>query len=480
VRKSLRTLFLLAASYSLLFACGPSAGQTGQTAGAQPKSQQAPKAQAGKPTSAAPMGPAAPQSTHYPILLLAFGSDPSWSLRVGQKGPERLDRANYPPIALEAAEVTHDSGADSWTYHAKDTATGATLALHLSREACSGPTPPATAMGTPSAASTVAAAPGKFTFRASVEHSQIGTLTGCARIAAELFPKINNQASDDDDEVKNKPPVSTVTNAKAPVAVAFITPAHRLVFKRGEAVRIVAQDGYQPAISHDGKRLLFTHDEKGGDRTISLYDFATGKTSEVLRGQVQQAVWSMDDTRIAFLKNDGAKWRLWLAPASSPDKAAQIYSGEIAALFGWSDGSTLLGEDPNAVLWIEEGGGVKQTVARREVYGDTVAASTASKIDVHPLNPDLLLVSSESVKPGGADVRTGNGFGFFLYEVRSKRRVAMNTPNLATQDAEWSRDGFQIFFTGTDSSKKSSTYRIFWDGIGLRRYIDGTSLVVGQ
>src|SRR6185437_1732032 len=42
--------------------------------------------------------PSAPQSKHYPILLLASGNNPAWSLRIGQKGPERLDRPGYPPI----------------------------------------------------------------------------------------------------------------------------------------------------------------------------------------------------------------------------------------------------------------------------------------------------------------------------------------------------------------------------------------------
>ena len=37
-----------------------------------------------------PVGPAAPQSRHYPILLIAQGSEPSWSLRLGMKGPERF------------------------------------------------------------------------------------------------------------------------------------------------------------------------------------------------------------------------------------------------------------------------------------------------------------------------------------------------------------------------------------------------------
>ncbi|HYU22856.1 MAG TPA: hypothetical protein VEM60_06900, partial [Candidatus Dormibacteraeota bacterium] len=50
------------------------------------------------PAKKLPAGPQAPQSTHYPILILAFGNDPNWSLRIGQKGPERLDRPGYPPI----------------------------------------------------------------------------------------------------------------------------------------------------------------------------------------------------------------------------------------------------------------------------------------------------------------------------------------------------------------------------------------------
>jgi uncharacterized membrane protein len=70
-------------------------------------------AQVAPPVKKPPMGPAAPQSTHYPILLLAFGNDPNWSLRLGLRGPERLDRPGYPPIPLEPAEVSHEATADS-------------------------------------------------------------------------------------------------------------------------------------------------------------------------------------------------------------------------------------------------------------------------------------------------------------------------------------------------------------------------------
>src|SRR6266853_2820169 len=113
------------------------------------------------PPKKLPAGPPAPQSTHYPIFILAFGNNPNWSLRIGQKGPERMDRPGYPPIPLEPAEVTHEAAADSWTYHAKDSATGAAVAVHLTREACNDATDDNLNPAPPPAI--------KYSFRASVD-----------------------------------------------------------------------------------------------------------------------------------------------------------------------------------------------------------------------------------------------------------------------------------------------------------------------
>src|ERR1700720_662186 len=173
-----------------------------------------------KPPSSPTAGaaPNAPQSKHYPILLLASGNNPARSLRIGQKGPERLDRPGYPPIILEAAEVTNETAGEAWTYHAKDTGTGAAIAIHLSREGCSD-----------------GMSATKYTFRSVVEHPQLGTLSGCARIAAELFPRITNQSEDDpDDPAKKKPtPETTVTGFKVPTAVAYINAAGKIVVTHG-------------------------------------------------------------------------------------------------------------------------------------------------------------------------------------------------------------------------------------------------------
>ena len=93
----------------------------------------------GKPTAPqtateAPI--ASPVSRHYPILIMAHGNDPAWSLRLGMKGPERLDRTGYPPIILDPAEVTSETPGVSWTYHAKDDVTGADVSVKLAREPC--------------------------------------------------------------------------------------------------------------------------------------------------------------------------------------------------------------------------------------------------------------------------------------------------------------------------------------------------------
>ncbi|OLB36359.1 MAG: hypothetical protein AUH11_11515 [Acidobacteria bacterium 13_2_20CM_57_17] len=425
-----------------------------------------------------PAGPAAPQSTHYPIFILAFGNDPNWSLRIGLKGPERMDRPGYPPIPLEAADVTHEAAADSWTYHAKDSATGAAVAIHLTREACTDAKNDTLTLTPPPS--------GKYSFRASVEHAQLGSMTGCGRIAAELFPRINNQPDqEEEDDAKKKPPVpaSSVTSFKSPVSAAYLNLAGKIVFKRGATNHLIGSEGSQLAVSHDGKRLLYTHEDKPEDRAIFLYDFATEKSTELVRGQVQQAFWSLDDARFAFMKFVDGKWHLWSAPIASPETAASVFPGDIVAIHGWVDTQTILVDDLQQLSWVTDTGTIQQAIPEKDILGDAFGSSSAGTFRVHPLNPDLLLVSAEWLKPPASvpsDTHTGGSFGFFLYEIRSKRRTLLCPLNMLSQNAEWSRDGFQIFFTGADSARRYATYHMFWDGIGLQKYVSGTSLAIGQ
>ena len=463
---------LLALVFALFHLTTPNGALIAQAPTPSPPAKTPPKV-----PDAAPL-PAAPVSKHYPILVVAHGTEPAWSLRLGMKGPERLDRANYPPLVLDPVETSADEPGKAWTYHAKDEATGAEVMVKLFRDACSD-----------------AGAETKYTFRVVVEHAQIGTLNGCGQSMPELFPEFRkkNQISPDDnpdandkdkDKDKDKKTVlDPITNFKLPVSVAYLSPAKKVIFKRGAVVRQVAAEGYQLAVSHDGSKLLYTRDEQGGARAIVLYDFSTAKSTELLRGVVQQAVWSPDDMRFAFLKFVEGKWRLWTAPLASPDSLTAFFPGDITSIDGWVDAHTILVDDLQKLSWVSDDGTVQRALSEKEIFGDTIGLSSANTVRIHPLNPDLLLVSAEWLKPPPGtpiDKGTGTGQGFFLYEITSKRRIILSPLDMFAQDAEWSKDGLQIFFTGTDASRNSAIYRAFWDGSGLQKYAAGLNLAIGK
>jgi uncharacterized membrane protein len=430
------------------------------------------RAQAPAPTkkpSSSPVTPAAPQSKHYPILLLASGNNPAWSLRIGQKGPERLDRPGYPPITLEPSEVAHDPSGDAWTYHAKDTGTGTAITIHLSREAC---------FDGMSAT--------KYTFRAVVEDPQLGTLSGCARIAAELFPRITNQTDDDtDDAAKKKPaPETTVTGFKPPTAVAYINATDKIVLSRGAVKKIVGPAGTDLALTHDGKKLLYVRaDSKSStESTIVLYEFDSGRSRDLVHGNVRQPFWSPDDARIAYLANQNQEWQVWMLQVAAPETPAPVYTNKINSLQGWVDAHTLLGTDLRSAFWIGDDGKITQTMHLQDLYGPTFQVRDSDTLRVNPANPDLLLVSANYTTPppgAPADASRLSG-GIFLYELRTKRRVILTPPEQSASHGEWSQDGVQVFYTVRLSTGASSTYRIFWDGSAPKRYIAATNFVIGQ
>jgi uncharacterized membrane protein len=433
------------------------------------------QAKPAEPAKKQPAGPAAPQSTHYPILLLAFGNNPDWSLRIGLKGPERFDRPNYPPIPLEPAAVVHEAAADSWNYQAKDSQTGAAVSVHLTREVCTDVVSDPTAAPGPST--------GKYAFRVSVDHAQLGLMKGCARIAAELFPKINNQLDPEEDTDKKKPPPPTITKFKPPVAIAYLNPAGGVMLSRGGAKKVVAPTGSELCLSHDGKKLLYTRSDSKTtpDRTIVLYDADSGKSLDLVRGPVRQAFWSPDDSRIAFLKAQDQAWQVWSFPAAKPETAAVFSPQNVSSLHGWLDTHTVLASDMQNAYWLSEDK-AQQNVPLLEIYGSTFQVMSSDTIRVHPLNPDLLLVSASyvSAPAGSPKDATGLAAVFFLFELHSRRRTILCPGDQWGRSAEWSRDGLQVFYTRMVPATPGATFRIFWDGTSVLRYLSGTSLVIGQ
>ena len=415
--------------------------------------------------------PNSPVSTHYPILLLAFGppegTQPGWSIRIGIKGPERMDRPNYPPVTLEPIDVTREAANDDWTYHAKDSVTGADVSVHLTRENCSPANEPAA----------------KYTFRAIAQHGQIGTLNGCARIAAELFPKINNQPDPDDDD---KPPAvlpADIIKFQLPTDVAYIA-GTKVAVGLGKIRKVAGQNGTEPSLSHDGRKLLYTRQDTttGPDRTIVLYDTTTGRSQDLVHGGVREAFWSPDDTRVAYLNYQDQKWQLYIFTAGAPQQGTAIFTGSLTSLHGWIDAHTLLASDMQNAYWITDDGRTTQTVPLKEIYGDTFDITGSDTFRVNPINPDLLLVAAPYVKaPAGAPTdQMGIAAAIFLYEVKSKRRTLMSPSDEWARHGEWSRDGVQIFYTRRLTATSYFVYRQLWDGSESKRYQEGADLVVGK
>ena len=392
------------------------------------------------------------------------------------KGPERLDRADYPPLVLEPAEVISDASGTSWTYNAKDTATGANVALKLTREPCSD-----------------ALSDTKYTFRVEVNHAQIGLLQGCGQSSPDKFPEFRkknqldmpDEDTDENDKDKDKKTVlDPITNFRPPAAVAYLDAAGRVILSRGEIRKTVALAGSELALSHDGRKLLYTRSDSrtGPERSIMLYESDTGRSREIAGNNVRQAFWSPDDSRIAYLKFDGKLWQVWTAPANAPENAAAFSSLNVVALHGWASATTLLATDLQNAYWLSEDKPA-QIVPLKEIYGETFEIMSSDTIRVCPVNPDLLLVTAYYRNtPAGAPADTmGLNSTFFLYELRSKRRVVLGPPDAFATSAEWSRDGLQIFFTrGVPGKAPLVTDRIFWDGTGDNRYSSGNSLVIGK
>jgi hypothetical protein len=467
----------------LIISFGPGA-ILGQTA---PRATQKPTPPSTPPSPKTPAAPATPQSTHYPILLLGHGSDPTWSVLIGQKGPERFERANYPPIALEGSAVIREGTGDAWAYHAKDSATNADVTIHLTREACMNAagsntpenSPPLPPPGKSASSAAASAPPAKNAFSIIVEHAQIGVFRGCARVAAELFPKIVNQSEEDDDTDKKKPPTAGITNFKAPTAIAFLNAGGKIVVSRGAAKKFPPTSGTGLALSHDGKKLLYTRNDSkmGSERTIVLYDFDTARSKDLVHGTVRQAFWSPDDSRVAYLQSQDQKWQAWSFTANAPENAKTLYPGSVDSLHGWVDGHTVLATDAQSIYWIGDDR-PQQTLPLKEIYGDAFRISDSDAIRVNPVNLDLLLVSAKYATPPAN--APADAAGIFLYEMKAKRRVVLTTPDQWATHGEWSRDGVQIFYTRRASATSSTIFRVFWDGSGVRRYQDGTDLVVGQ
>ena len=471
---------ILLKALSLLVAAAPLCAQT-KTPTPPPSQKPAAKTSTAQqqPTPADTVP--SPVSKHYPILIVAHGNEPFWGLRIGMKGPERLDRVGYPPIVLEPGDVTNDEPTRVWTYHALDTVTAAAVTVKLTRESCSDGMSDA-----------------KYSFSVQLDHAQIGTLKGCGLSAPDKFPEFrkknqpldmpDDQSAPDKDKDKDKDKKNSVldpiTKFQPPLAIAYLDATARVIFAHGEVRKTVAPAGSELAVSHDGRKLLYTRSDSktGPERSIVLYEFDTGRSRDFAGPNVRQAFWSPDDSHIAYLKYDGKNWQIFTAPIATPETATALSQQNFDALHGWLSPTTLLASDMQN-LYLISSDKPAESVPLQDIYGDKFQIMSSDTIRACPINSDLLLVSAYYLNaPVGAPTDTmGLNQTFFLYELKSKRRTILGPPDAFARDADWSRDALQIFFTkGATGKGPLVTDRIFWDGTTEKRYSAGHALVVGK
>jgi hypothetical protein len=287
----------------------------------------------------------------------------------------------------------------------------------------------------------------------------------------------------DKDKDRKTAVLDPITNFHSPVAVAYLE-AGRVVFSRGGVRKVVAPAGSELAVSHDGKKLLYTRSDSktGPERSIVLYDSEMGRSRDLASTNARSAFWSPDDSRVAFLKYDGKLWQVWTLPVAEPDKATLFSPQAVDSLHGWISPNTVLASDMQNAWWLSEDK-PPQSVALKDIYGEAFQIMSSDTIRPNLINSDLLLVSAYYLNtPAGVPTDSmGLNSTFFLYEVRSHRRTILGTTDTFARAAEWSRDGLQIFFTrGVPGKNVLATSRVFWDSTGLRPYSPGSYLVVGK
>ena len=200
----------------------------------------------------------------------------------------------------------------------------------------------------------------------------------------------------------SSPPTSSNSSRQPPSPTSAGT---KVAVGLGKIRKVAAQDGSEPSLSHDGKKLLYTRPDNktGPDRTIVLYDTTTGRSQDLVHGGVREAFWSPDDARVAYLNFQDQKWQLYIFSAAAPQQGTAVFTGSLTSLHGWVDAHTLLASDMQNAYWITDDGRTTQTIPLKEIYGDEFDITGSDTFRVNPINPDLLLVAAPYVKaPAGA------------------------------------------------------------------------------
>jgi len=288
----------------------------------RPNSASAKEAPAGLPPRNRPTTP----SSSWPLVTIQL------ECANRPERPERMDRPGYPPIPLEPAEVTHRPPTRGSIMPRTPPRSG--RSPHLTREACTRcyqryltTTPP---LG------------GKYSFRASVDHAQIGSMAGCRPHRRRTLPQDQQPARSGRRRGQEETACPTITNFKLPLpSPTRILPQR--CFRPCTAKKFV-RPRHRTGLSHDGKKLLYTRSIQRPAPTAPCSTILIPVNLWIYAWPGAAAFWSPDDGRIVFPS------KLWIAPGRSgrscrPSRIGPAFSPQpVNALHGWVDNHTILAQ----------------------------------------------------------------------------------------------------------------------------------------
>ncbi len=251
-----------------------------------------------------------------------------------------------------------------------------------------------------------------------------------------------------------------------PLSIYLLTLEDRKKRQLTSAPLTAARGDSDPAISPDGRRLVFARDLAAGVSELWTLELnaageAVGQESRLVWKQRwnRSPAWSPDGKRIVFASGDWGRVRLWALEVGSGREAEPMLVGED----GWNPTFSRNGDLYYSRYWGTSHIWRLPLSAPGVAGGEPVAVLTSTRNDTTTIeSPDGCCLVFENRRAGSFQVwkagLNGENAGPFI----PFRGHAMGTPR-------YSPDGRWIVFDGVEE-KERDLYLVRPDGTGLRRF----------
>jgi hypothetical protein len=235
--------------------------------------------------------------------------------------------------------------------------------------------------------------------------------------------------------------------------------------------------GCQPALSPDGKKLVYGLERKGfgGCFGLMILDLATGQTATLLPPlpeRIDGPSWSPRGDLLAFVYH-AKEINLIQADGSGRQKIFSVPGGSYQPPQWASDGKSLFVHDYGDLFQIDLAGQVLNKTSLVTITGKENVLDSGNRFLPHPRDPQIwaFTMAVAGTKKFNTLV-TGPNEALFLYDVRTKKRTRLTPTDMLATSPCWSRDGQYLYFSGYREPHYQERdpfriYRLNRDGTGL-------------